>query len=201
MNKPRIGKCCRRADLTLHATPRSRRTTGPRDKEPVPKRYAVLVLLLGAIALASQASTAAHPVMIAVADFDYIDSSGEPADQSALHRAQLARFNDGLRAALGGTDRYHVVALSCGKAACSVASADPKDLVAKARAAGAQMLVFGGIQKLSTLVQWVRVEAASTADGRSVYNRLLTFRGDSDAAWQHSQTFAADELLEAAPKP
>ena len=54
---------------------------------------------------------------------------------------------------------------------------------------------------MSTLVQFMRAEAISTATGKTVFSRLLTFRGDSDDAWHHSETFLAGQFLASAPQP
>ena len=42
------------------------------------------------------------PLTVAVADFDYVDSSGEVRDQSAEHSARVAQFAKLVRDSLGG---------------------------------------------------------------------------------------------------
>lgn len=100
---------------------------------------------------------------VAVAAFDYSDTSGEPRDQGAQHAARLRAFAEGLRADLQASGRYDVVPLPCGEAACAAADTDAATLMARARDAGAALLLFGGVHKMSTLVQFGRVEVVDFA--------------------------------------
>src|SRR3569833_566104 len=121
----------------------------------------VTQLALG-IALACQAPLGltgeAAPVPILILDFDYVDTSGEPRDQSAFHRAQLDNLVHSLRGDLERTSKFRVVSMQCEPAQCSPAESEPAELVAAARRGGARLLLFGGIHKASTLVQWATVQ-------------------------------------------
>ena len=67
---------------------------------PRRRLVAMAALTLCAIAATSSLSTrspAAAPIAVAVADFDYFDTSGEVADQSAEHQARVASFANLLR--------------------------------------------------------------------------------------------------------
>ena len=57
------------------------------------------------------------------------------------------------------------------------------------------MLLIGGIQKMSTLVQWVKVQTIDIEANRMVLDKLLTFRGDTHEAWQHAEAFVAREII------
>jgi hypothetical protein len=131
--------------------------------------------------------------VIAIADFDYVDTSGEPVDQHDQHQLRLFRFeqqlNDGL--AIGN---YQPVHLKCSAPVCSSGSLTPVELIASAKNAGADLLVFGGIHKMSTLVQWILVEVADVSANKLLLKRLLTFRGDTDTAWDHAARYVADLL-------
>src|SRR6516164_7072839 len=83
-------------------------------------------LLCGAaIAVASPAAAAdATPVPIAVLDLDYVDTSGEPRDQTQEHAARIRRFSDALRSDLARSGKFRVVTPQCGAAPCS-ASGEP----------------------------------------------------------------------------
>jgi hypothetical protein len=63
-----------------------------------------------------------------------------------------------------------------------------------ARRAGAQLLLFGGIHKLSTLVQWAKAQVIDMQTEQLVFDRLMTFRGDNDDAWQHAEAFLVKDI-------
>ena len=90
---------------------------------------------------------------IAIAEFGYVDTSGEPRDQSSEHAARLAAFVSALRADLAAQQRWRLAALDRG-GSCQPADIPASDLLAAARKAGANVLLVGGIHKMSTLVQW-----------------------------------------------
>jgi hypothetical protein len=52
---------------------------------------------------------------------------------------------------------------------------------------------------MSTLVQWAKIQVADEEQGRIVFDRLLTFRGDTDEAWQKAEAFVARDVLNLAP--
>jgi uncharacterized protein DUF2380 len=141
-------------------------------------------------------NTASEPIPIAVAEFDYNDTSGEPEDQRAKHAAQLQSFANSIRAGLKSSGKYRVVPLVCEPAPCRVNDMDAESLIAAARKAGAQQLVFGGIHKMSTLVQFAKIQILDLKLDKLVFERLLTFRGDSDDAWDHAQRFVVRDIVE-----
>ena len=140
----------------------------------------------------------AQPIPIAVLDFDYSDSSGEPQDQTAVHRARLEAFATRIRAALANSGAYRVVALNCPAQPCSARHHAPDALFAMARQAGANLLLFGGVHKMSTLVQWGRVELVDVADNRLLDERHLSFRGDDEEAWRRAADYVAQKLVKQA---
>ena len=142
----------------------------------------------------------AAPIVVAVVPFAYLDTSGEPVDQVSLHKARIERFDAALQSELSQPGGYRTVAVPCAAPACDL-TRDRAALIGRARATGAAMLLIGGIHKMSTLVQFMRAEAISTTTGKTVFTRLLTFRGDSDDAWRHGETFLAGQFLASAPRP
>jgi len=132
---------------------------------------------------------------LAIADFDYQDSSGEAGDQAAAHAARLRAFVTGLRADLQSKKHdYLTAALPCEAQHCSAGTLTPAQLLDAAKRAGARYVLFGGIHKESTLIEWARVEMIDVSTGKLVFNQLFTFRGDSDDAWRHAEGFIADAL-------
>ena len=154
------------------------------------------VAMLSLAFLAAAARTGAmEPVPIAVLDFDYSDNSGEPQDQTAAHRARLAEFASLIRAALAGSGAYRVVAATCPAAPCSAKNYAPDELFAMARKAGAKLMLFGALHKMSTLVQWGRVELVDVEENRLLDERHLSFRGDDDRAFRRAADFVAQKLV------
>jgi hypothetical protein len=155
-------------------------------------------LLAGALiffvpfALESYASE--EPMPIAIADFDYTDTSGEPSDQRAAHAARLSALMSLMRAGLAGSGKFRIVPLVCEPGPCSFKQTPPAGILEAARRAGARLLVFGGIHKMSTLVQWAKLQAVDLQTDKPVLDRLLTFRGDTDEAWRRAGDFMVGQV-------
>jgi Protein of unknown function (DUF2380) len=132
--------------------------------------------------------------VIAVFDFNYIDTSGEVRDQHTEHAARLDRFMSAIRRDLAAQGKFRVVTPACNSEPCLQAQSTPSGVLNAATEAGAGLLVIGTIQKMSTLVQWAKVEVMETKSGRVLLDKLFTFRGDSDEAWTRAEAFIASEL-------
>jgi hypothetical protein len=150
--------------------------------------------LASAGALASSAR-AADPIKLAVADFDYLDTSGETQDQAAAHAERLRNFTQLIDDELSASGKYQVVAITCPKRPCSAGAMDAQSLTDAARQSGARLLLFGGIHKMSTLVQFGKAQVADLETDQVVYDRTITFRGDDDNAWRRAGEFLAEDLV------
>jgi Protein of unknown function (DUF2380) len=159
---------------------------------------AALATALGGIC--AHADAPPQPAALAVLNLDYVDTSGEPTDQTAAHERRAADFVSALQRDLAANGQYRIVPISCGSAPCDPAM-DPSELRKAARAAGAKLVLLGGVHKMSSLVQWAKIEIADEDQGRIVFDRLLTFRGDTDEAWQKAESFIARDVLQSAPPP
>ncbi|HRO11223.1 MAG TPA: DUF2380 domain-containing protein [Amaricoccus sp.] len=150
----------------------------------------ILLATLPALALALPA--AAGPA-VAVPALDFTDSSGEARDQTAEHADRLALFAETLRAELaaGGVD---VVVPDC---ACTPRTTPFAAMAAATRAAGAELLLAGGIHKMSTLVGAVRITLLDLAADKVICDRRFSYRGDSAEAWTRAAEFAAADVLRA----
>jgi hypothetical protein len=115
-------------------------------------------------------------VNVTIEDFSYLDTSGEPIDQSAAHKMRLQAFMTALRHDIEADNRYRLQA-------------------------GANIQVIGAIQKKSTLVQWARVRAIDIAANRIVLEKVYTFRGDTDQAWQRAEAFVSEDIRGALVPP
>jgi hypothetical protein len=157
-----------------------------------------LIFLFGTALIAAPPASAtdgaSEPIAIAVLDLDYVDTSGEVRDQRQEHAARLHRFSSALRNDLARGGKFRIVSPECGAAPCAVDSLQPAELLARARAAGAGLVLFGGIHKQSTLIQWAKVQAVDVDTDRVVLDKLVTFRGDTDEAWDRAEAFLAREV-------
>lgn len=151
-----------------------------------------LLLASGLTATRSGAAERAT-VAVAVDDFGYLDTAGEPADQAAAHQRRLQAFMAALRSDLGADPRFRLVLSSCDPA-CATDGPAFADRLRAAAQSGASVLVVGNIHKMSTLVQWARAVAIDTASNRVVFEKLFTFRGDSDEAWQRAEAFMSEDM-------
>jgi hypothetical protein len=136
------------------------------------------------------------PPVFAVAEIQYLDTSGEIIDQSADHFRRLREFEASLRTDLAASGKVRNVVLDCPPSACSVGDIDADQLLGKAQAAGTGFLLIGTVHKMSTLVQWAKFDIIDVTARNVVFNRLVTFRGDSDEAWRRAESFIARDVLD-----
>ena len=161
------------------------------------------VLLVALLRLTLSFSLAAddekHVTAISVIDFSYVDTSGEVRDQRSEYGARLVDFMSTLKGDLAKRDKFRIIAPVCLPEPCSLAHSSESDLLSSARAAGADFLLIGAIYKMSTLVQWAKVEAIDAKSRQIVFDRLFTFRGDTDLAWRHAEEYmeksVSDEVI------
>lgn len=139
----------------------------PRFKLAIPALASIWLLSGLAAAHSGEAATAA--VSLTIEDFSYLDTSGEPTDQTAVHQARLQAFMAALRHDIETDSRYRLQA-------------------------GANIQIIGAIQKKSTLVQWARVRAIDVAANRIALEKVYTFRGDNDQAWQRAEAFVSEDI-------
>ena len=141
-----------------------------------------LLVLLGAVP--DGRAVAAETTMIALDDFSYTDMSAEVTDQTAAHERRLKAFMAALRQDLSAAPRYRL---------------------GPAMAPDAAFKIVGGVQKTSTLVQWAKAVVIDVAAKKVVMEKLYTFRGDNDEAWERAEQFMSRDiravLAAAAPQP
>ena len=164
-------------------------------------RTVVVIAAIGAAAaLSCPMRLSAAPLTVAVADFDYADSSGEVKDQSAEHRARVAHFAELIRANLGAQGDTRVLPLECAEPPCTPINMRPDDFIAAGRRSGARFVLYGGIHKMSTLVQWGDIELLDLEANKLLLKRTVTFRGDNDEAFRRAAAFVSDTVREAMAK-
>ena len=139
-----------------------------------------------------------NQIGVAVLDFSYSDTAGEAQDMTTEHQKWLEALAAGLRKGFERTGAYRVVTPVCHPEPCEVGRTSPDQLEGAAKEAGAQLLVMGGVHKESTLLQWAKVLAVNLVDNQVVTDKLITFRGDNETAWERAEEFISRDLLEAA---
>jgi hypothetical protein len=154
--------------------------------------------LIGAVELSSANAAESRP-SLAISGFFLVDTSGEQRDQTAEHEARLKRFDDIVHQQVAQSDQFTLVEMKCPQSRCDGQSTTIQELLRHARHAGARYLAVGAIHKMSTLVLWVRLEVYDVGSSKMVFNRLFTFRGDNDEAWQRAADYVARELIKSAP--
>ena len=157
---------------------------------------AILILLTGLMSPARSLAGKDYPIAIVVADFDNVDTSGEAGDRTAQHAVRVRDFSSLLREGLAGVANYKVLRLECGKPTCSVGSLGADALISAARRSRARVLVYGGIHKMSTLIQLGEMQAVDLDRAQLLVRRSFTFRGDSDEAFRHAAGFICESLKE-----
>ena len=162
---------------------------------PVSSALALFCLFLGSgLACAESGTPLVQGVGLAIEDFSYFDTSGEPGDQVAAHRKRLQDFMTALRRDVeADQSQYHLVPSSCAPP-CVEEGPITADLLHAKSQTGARILIVGGIHKLSTLVQWAKVAAIDVETNRVIFDKLFTFRGDSDEAWNWAEAFVSREI-------
>jgi hypothetical protein len=153
------------------------------------------VALACGVALLPGTVAAVEPVAVAVAEFDYFDPSGGVMAQERVAADRLRVLVQQVRDSLDESDRYRVVELKCEPAPCSAGRTDPAELLAKARAVGARLLVFGGIQKMNAVIQYGNAEVVDIEADRLVFDHNIAFRNDSEESWRYAAKSLVDELM------
>jgi len=71
------------------------------------------------------------------------------------------------------------------------------DFIAAARRTGARFVVYGGILKVSTLVQNGLVEVVDLQNEKLILKRTVSFRGDNDEAYRRAAAFVGETVRDA----
>ncbi len=85
----------------------------------------------------------------------------------------------------------------CNPAPC-VGSTPLDELLRSAKEARAELLVMGAVHKESTLLQGAKVLGVNIDDKRVVFDKLFSFRGNSQEAWTRAEAFIA---ANSSPRP
>jgi hypothetical protein len=146
--------------------------------------------------LSTSAASAEAPAKLAVANFNFEDTSGEAGNATAQHDAQLKDFQSVVSQTLSDKLKLDLAPLPCAPDKCSLADPGLEALAAMAKKADARYLVAGGLHKMSTLVGWAKIVVVDLSANGKVCDRLLSYRGDNPEAWDRAAKFAANDLID-----
>jgi hypothetical protein len=96
-------------------------------QKPMKLRPAGLALFVAAVFTVSsvlRAGAQGEVPVVAVAEIQYVDTSGEVIDQSADHFRRLREFEASLRTDLAASGKVKNVVLDCPPGACSIGDID-----------------------------------------------------------------------------
>ena len=156
----------------------------------------IFVLLAMAAVLPSQAWAGEPGKALLALPFGYLDTSGEASDQKEAHADRLKAMSTRLTDRLQAGGFYRIVPATPGIIAC--AGNDQDCLLGEARKSGADFILTGAVHKTSTLISAIWVGVFDARDGKRVFFRQISFRGDTNEAWQHATDFVLGQLQEEA---
>lgn len=137
---------------------------------------------------------------LVVLDFEILDTSQEPVDQRADHARRLARMRDDVESGLAAKGVYSIIDRAV--------IADDLDAIQKmtyvrtcngceftlGRKAGADFVMLGQVNKVSTLVMSMDVWIKSVATGEMLYHQRFDFRGDNDNSWSRTTKYVVERI-------
>jgi hypothetical protein len=162
------------------------------------RRLLAVAALLPFAARAEGASKTGRRLL--VLDFEIIDTSNEPADQRAEHARRLAQVRDAIASGLAESRTYEVVDRA------RVQSDLDRILqqtylrtcngceVSLAEKAGADLVMTGVVNKVSTLILSMGVSITRASSRALIYHQGFDFRGDNDQSWARAAKFFTQRI-------
>jgi hypothetical protein len=155
----------------------------------------VLLTVCNGPATAETAST--KPLRVAFFGFQLINTSLEPVHDAEKQR--LAMAGELLRRMLTDSGQYQIVPLSDDLKQKITQSAEIADCngcqIDWARQAGADLAVWGTVQKVSNLILNLNVYVDDTKDGRRYFAHSVDIRGNTDESWQRGIRYLVRHYL------
>lgn len=140
-----------------------------------------------------------------VLDFELIDTSQEPVDQTAEHSRRLARTRDDIGAGLAARGVYDIVDRA--PIAADIDAILKRTYIrtcngcelSLATKAGADLVLTGVVNKVSTLILSMGVSIARASTGELIYHQGFDFRGDNDQSWARATKFFVNRIARDPP--
>lgn len=165
---------------------------------------------LSALALAApwrtgRAEPAPEKKRLLVLDFELIDTSNEPVDQREVHARRLNLVRDYVARGLAETRTYDVADRAPIE---SDLGAILKQTYIRtcngcettlAKKAGADLVLTGVVNKVSTLILSMGVSITRVSTGELLYHQGFDFRGDNDKSWERAAKFIVERIAREPP--
>jgi hypothetical protein len=142
-----------------------------------------------------------------VLDFEIVDTSNEPTEHRTEHARRLQLVRDAVGRELALRKVYEIadreairVELDAILEHQFLRTCNGCEL-ALARQAGADLVMLGKFNKISTLIGSMDVLIKDARTGAVVYAQTFGFRGDTDQAWLRAAKFFADGFADAQRTP
>jgi len=167
---------------------------------PGRRHSAYLLIGIAVAALAGGVADAGSLPALLILPLDMFDTSGEIPARTQEYDDRLASLTSYLTRSLADERIYSVVDQHPISAAIASARATQRlsecngcerDL---ARLVRADRVLVGEVDKISTLIGNLNLRIVDVATGRVVVARTLSFRGDTDEAWQRAGDFFVRDL-------
>lgn len=150
-------------------------------------RWTLALALAAPAAAAPARANAGGKLKIAFFGFEFINTSLEQTSDAEKRR--LAMVGDVLAKMLADSGRYEIAPLSDALktriAQSSSISGCNGCQIDWAREAGAELAVWGTVQKVSNLILNENVYMDAVKDGRQFFARSVDIRGNTDQSWEH----------------
>jgi hypothetical protein len=143
------------------------------------------------------------PPTLLVLPFDMIDTSGETPSRAEEHEQRVKALGDYLSKAL--TDQHLYTVIDPTPINTPIAAVRSTQLLSECNGCErdlgklihADRLLVGRIDKISTLIGNLTLRISDVETGQIVFARTVSFRGDTDEAWQHALRFLVRDLVTA----
>lgn len=135
-----------------------------------------------------------------VLDFEIVDTSNEPVDQRADHARRLAQVRDAIADGLAARKTYQLLdrALIRNELDRILSQTYLRTcngcVIALAQKAGADLVMTGLVNKVSTLILSMGVSITRASTGQLIYHQGFDFRGDNDRSWARAAKFFTERI-------
>ncbi len=152
-------------------------------------------MFLSAISTALALTGAADARAIALMPVKFFDTSKEARDQQADHNRRITLMAEALRTQLAAGNQVQPITAEAVASACNPETVPC--LIELAESNTADIATFIVVHKTSTLIMQVFTQVVDLKSQSLLYNRDLSFRGDTDESWTKAAGFLARDINKA----
>jgi hypothetical protein len=161
---------------------------------------AAAFLPFAADARAENAQTGARTgKRLLILDFEIVDTSQEPTDQRADHARRLAATRDAISSGLAARGTYEIVDRAAIQSDLDRIEAQTflrscNCVADLGRKAGADLVMTGLVNKVSTLILSMGVSISRVSSGELIFHQGFDFRGDNDNSYARAAKFFTERI-------